>query len=79
MSQAGDYCEFSDLPRDQCGHCRPPAPVQDTMIIANEGQPGRWIEAKFHGVCSGCGDRHIRPGDQIRADGEGGWQREGCE
>jgi hypothetical protein len=72
------YCEFSDLPTDQCGHCHPPAPVRDTMIIANEGQRGRWIDAKFHGTCSGCGD-HITPGEQIRADGEGGWECADCE
>lgn len=72
------YCEFCDLPLEQCAHGRPAARSRDTMIIANEGQHGRWIDAKFHGTCSGCGD-HISPGERIRADGEGGWECADCE
>ena len=70
-----DYCDFCDLPLSQCQHGRPPA--QNTAIIAKE-QPGRWIEARFHGACSCC-PGSIRPGDQIRSDGEGGWQCADCE
>lgn len=38
---------------------------------------GPLIEARYSGRCSGC-DQDIRRGDQIRADGEGGWLCVSC-
>lgn len=39
--------------------------------------PGPWFEAGYEGDCSGC-FAEIAIGDIIRADGEGGWQRQEC-
>lgn len=39
--------------------------------------PGPWFPARFDSECDGCGDP-IDEGDQIRADGEGGYVCEGC-
>ena len=36
-----------------------------------------WFAAAYHGSCSGCGE-DIEPDDEIRADGDGGWQRREC-
>jgi hypothetical protein len=38
---------------------------------------GPWFAAGYGGECSGCGEE-ILEGDQIRADGEGGWLDEDC-
>lgn len=49
--------------------------------------PGPWFSASFdsgvreddfEGGCSGCGGP-IYTGDEIRADGAGGWEHRGCE
>ena len=36
-----------------------------------------WIVAAYQGACSDCG-WDIEPGEEIRADGAGGWQRREC-
>jgi hypothetical protein len=62
-------CEITDLPTDQCAHCRPPPPEPPRQL-------GPWFTAQYDGTCSeGC---PIEAGDQIRADGEGGWLCETC-
>lgn len=38
---------------------------------------GNWFEAGFGGRCDGC-DSTIHEGDQIRADGQGGWLCSTC-
>lgn len=38
---------------------------------------GPWIQARFAGECDGC-LADIDTGDQIRADGEGGWLCSAC-
>jgi hypothetical protein len=63
-----DYCEFSDLPKDQCAHCRPVPKVamkrnffDDNFTVV--------VKAKFSSRCS-CGE-HIQEGDDITySDGE---------
>ena len=40
-------------------------------------QYGPWCEAFYRGECAGCG-YEIRPGNQIRSDGRGGWLCEIC-
>lgn len=88
------YCDFSDLPRDSCAHCRqglrvlPQVTDQDDRDwhgpAPGHGQhsaplaPGPWFPARLHGRCSGSEDHQIAPGDMIRADGSGGWECENC-
>ena len=33
---------------------------------------GPWFMARYRSDCAGC-DTELRPGDQIRSDGDGGW------
>lgn len=76
MSDA-DRCDFTDLLKDQCGHCRPERLPQPhiSLAVRNRMSPprfGPWISARFDSECDGCGDQ-IEEGDQIRSNGEGGW------
>jgi len=41
------------------------------------GQPGPWIIAGFHGKCSRGGEL-IGVGEDVRADGDGGWECKEC-
>lgn len=41
-----------------------------------ESQPGPWIYAGHEGPSSCCG--WIEEGDEIRADGNGGWEHRDC-
>lgn len=64
----------------------PGAPPQDEDAVADflapdaacDDAPGSWFEAVYGGLCSGCDDHHIEPGDTIRADGTGGYEHEDC-
>lgn len=40
-------------------------------------RPGPWFEAAYEGECSRCFEV-IEPGDLIRADGEGEYERQEC-
>lgn len=40
-------------------------------------RPGPWFEAAYGGECSQC-FAEIEPGDLIRADGEGEYERQEC-
>lgn len=81
---ADEYCEFSDLPKSGCGHCRSNSRVlPDTMFQANEKEDGRpahaprtWITAEFPGRCAKCRSK-IDPGDRIGAN-DPGWICEDC-
>jgi hypothetical protein len=79
---AAEYCDFSGLPKDSCGHCRSKSRVlPDTMFQANEGDGTHaartWITAQYPGRCVRC--RHqIVPGDRIGAEGDQGWICEDC-
>lgn len=72
-----EYCELTDLPKPTCSHCtgRTGDPA-DTALLA-ERNPGPWIRAEYRGQCAEGGER-IKPGDQIRSDGQGGWLCESC-
>lgn len=62
-----------DLAPGSCATCNGTARRQE-----REAAPrGPAVEARYSGRCSGC-DENIRPGDQIRADGEGGWLCNDC-
>lgn len=80
MSEDGKC--IHELPFAQCGMCRPrrsPPPAAargrtgfGAPAAASRPRRGPWITAGFDSECDGCGDL-IEEGDQIRADGEGGW------
>jgi hypothetical protein len=79
-----------DLIKDQCGLCTPrtrPAPstsdpfgsavsLEDVQYPGSNKGP--WITARFDSECSGC-DGALWEGDDIRADGSGGWEGRCCE
>jgi hypothetical protein len=79
-----ERCDFSDLLKDQCGHCHPerlpqpqiPQAVRNRMGPERSGY-GPWFTAAFDGGCDGCGEQ-IEAGDEIRSDGEGGWLCSDC-
>lgn len=52
-------------------------PVNRTAAGRLEEKPGKgpWFGASYESDCDGCGNR-VFEGDQIRADGQGGWE---CE
>lgn len=58
-----------------------PVPALDTENGSGDpdGKLGPWVTAAFDGDCDGtsCGGRIVE-GEQIRADGEGGWLCEPC-
>lgn len=69
-----DRCELTDLLRDSCSHCTgrgEEVPERDTSAF------GPWFTAAYPGRCSVC-DERIEPGDEIRADGEGGYRCAEC-
>lgn len=45
-------------------------------IVPDDGRPGPWIVAAFRSDCA-WGDE-ILEGDEIRADGQGGWEHQAC-
>lgn len=68
-----ERCELTELLTDQCAHCRG---------IPGEPAPNPYgkrpqVAARYPGWCSGCGEP-FGQGDQIRADGIGGWLAECC-
>lgn len=66
-----ERCDITELLVTECAHCRklPDPPEQ-------RGERGPWFTARYVGDCS-CGTVFI-PGDQIRADGEGGYLCDVC-
>lgn len=66
-------CDRYDLPVEMCGHCTGAEARARAEEQPRERQErGPWFTAEFWGKCAGCGDI-IRPGDVIRADGQGGY------
>jgi hypothetical protein len=43
-----------------------------------DSDKGPWITARHDGTCSGCGGMVTGDVDEIRADGEGGWEAKDC-
>lgn len=80
-------CITTELLVSQCG-CRAhrgarPAPAQSTdpFESATDSRPvdgpGPWFPARFDSECSGC-DGALWVGEDIRADGSGGWEGRCC-
>jgi hypothetical protein len=65
-----ERCDVTELLKDQCAHCRPPAPE----LLRRIGTP---LMAMYRGECLDCG-RGIEP-DQwiVRVEG-GGYAHEEC-
>ena len=80
MTTSEDRCEITDLLVNQCGcrtHRGRPAPrVRDLFEEAEETAP--WVPATWPGECSGC-FLPFGEGDDIRADGCGGWEGRCCD
>ncbi len=83
-----ERCDFSDLLKDQCGHCKPvplpqthvPRVVRGRMDLPPRPSArfGPWFTAQFDSECDGpCGGQ-IDEGEHSRSDGEGGWLCELC-
>lgn len=68
------WCEFSELPKASCSHC-----TGRGEEVPDEAMPerGPWFSARFEGWCCNCG-QPVDPGDQIRADGLGGYLCHEC-
>lgn len=66
MSTDADYCEMSDLPHDQCDHCRRKAKriERDPDVDPRPEAIGDVFVAKFHGSCIECREEIIK-GDHI--------------
>lgn len=65
-------CPVTELAVDGCAHCRrSPAPEPTPSGL------GPWFAAAYPGRCSYC-DTEFVAGDQIRADGEGGYKAACC-
>ncbi len=75
-----DLCPLTEMDPSGCAHCRN---IPD--LVANptparrggDGTPGPAFPARYAGKCA-CGNS-FRPGDQVRADGAGGWLAYCCD
>ena len=82
MPDADEYCKCCDLPIMSCGN-RPRRSVPEqqggffTQLIARSFK-GVWFQAAYDGECSRCG-RPFDETDEIRADGDGGWEGRCCD
>lgn len=45
--------------------------------LLERSEKGPWILAGWPGECDGCGEE-FDAGDEIRADGQGGWEAKRC-
>jgi hypothetical protein len=74
MAVTEERCGLTELPVDQCAHCRPaaPEPPRDPASF------GPWFEARFESDCDGDCGGVIEEGDSCRADGEGGYLCQVC-
>lgn len=84
MNLSEEWCEFSDLPKSQCAHCKGVDLDGEIAKVANSDDPrpllGKVVAAKFQGTCPECGDP-IDIGDMIakaEGDPEGPWIHYGC-
>lgn len=64
-----DRCSLTELLVTDCAHCRG---HQDPPREPATAELGPWFTARFDGRCSAC-DNTTYEGDQIRADGFGGY------
>jgi predicted RNA-binding Zn-ribbon protein involved in translation (DUF1610 family) len=76
-------CAVTELPTTGCAHCRrlgaqyAARDDADNLLMAGQPRLGRWFTATYRGECANC-DETIEEGDQIRADGHGGYLCADC-
>jgi hypothetical protein len=51
--------------------------ITDFGALLAKSQQGKWFHADYDGDCDTCGEG-FEQGDEIRADGFGGWQGRYC-
>jgi hypothetical protein len=66
------------IERRDCADCSRPPGTLITAAASLSSEQGRWFVAGYYGACHGCGE-DIEPGDEIRADGRGGWEGRCCD
>lgn len=70
---AGTTCDGADNVPNDDDPFADPAPTAGGL----DGSPGPWVTARFDGECSrGCAG--IEEGQEIRADGDDGWECRDC-
>jgi hypothetical protein len=62
-----------DLDPATCGVCN----GAEKRVKAERPPRGPWFVAQFPGTCGTCSER-IKPGEMIRADGDGAYLCEDC-
>lgn len=62
MSSEEEWCEFNDMPKATCAHCREP----QKPSTEDEPELGVVFAARYRGNCVECPD-DITPGDHIVA------------
>lgn len=78
-----EACRVTELPVNMCG-CRihrgapRPRPASADPFESVTEPKGPWVRASFDSECSGC-DGALWVGEDIRADGSGGWEGRCCE
>jgi hypothetical protein len=72
MTTAEARCDVTELLVSQCAHCRKTPTPKSTPATY-----GPRFDARWSGFCSCCGDE-FASGEQIRADGCGGYLAECC-
>lgn len=89
---ADEYCDYSDLPKMSCHHCRTGvkdagsgisnAPHRRGPIGLDVPMDNRAIPATYNGKCPECGDPIQKAADGVDADwivrGKRGWIHEDC-
>lgn len=64
---SSELCDMTDLPKDQCDHCRHgDKQVVDRDIVRSSlpKAQGDFVVAEYKGICGGCGE-DILVGDHI--------------
>lgn len=55
----------------------PEKPRFTPRVVRDPYEKGPWFPARFEGTCDTSGD-FFDEGDEIRADGQGGWEAREC-
>lgn len=77
MNSDNERCETTELLIAHCGCKKHRGKDLDQVSTTTSTNWGRWFTAAYPGDCAECGEE-IYEGDQIRANGEGGYLCSGC-
>lgn len=79
MTTTDERCEHSGLLKSACAHCMPVRGRHHRSPAVAAGDiRGPWFTARFDSDCAGPCGSEIQAGDDIRADGEGGYLCRDC-